>query len=169
MPIRAGREAFPNNQYNLAENYGPTAYDVRNRVFIGGTVAMPHGFRLNPFLVVTSGIPFNITLGQDYNGDSIFNDRPTFATPGQIGAEHRSDQVGNVQPDATAGADGDSSLLRYGAGTVFAEPAGEQDHRLWAGDEERRREMDGPVADRVVVGMVAAAADGFGGAIGRGR
>jgi hypothetical protein len=57
-------------------------YDIRNRAFIGGTVAMPHGWRLNPFLVVSSGIPFNITLGQDYNGDSIFNDRPTFATPG---------------------------------------------------------------------------------------
>jgi hypothetical protein len=80
-----GASSFPNNQYNLAQNYGPTQYDVRNRVFIGGTVALPRGFRLNPFLVVSSGIPFNITLGQDYNGDSIFNDRPTFATPGQMG------------------------------------------------------------------------------------
>jgi hypothetical protein len=80
-----GASSFPNNQYNLAQNYGPTLYDVRNRVFIGGTVALPRGFRLNPFLVVSSGIPFNITLGQDYNGDSIFNDRPTFATPGQMG------------------------------------------------------------------------------------
>jgi len=81
-----GASSFPNNQYNLAENYGPTMYDVRNRAFIGGTVALPRGWRLNPFLVVTSGIPFNITLGQDYNGDSIFNDRPTFAqanVPGQ--------------------------------------------------------------------------------------
>ena len=34
---------------------------------------------------MSSGVPFNITLGQDYNGDSIFNDRPTFATPGQTG------------------------------------------------------------------------------------
>ncbi len=80
-----GASSFPNNQYNLAQNYGPTQYDVRNRAFIGGTVALPRGFRLNPFLVVSSGIPFNITLGQDYNGDSIFNDRPTFATPGQTG------------------------------------------------------------------------------------
>ncbi len=80
-----GASTFPNNGYNLAENYGPTMYDVRNRAFIGGTVALPKGWRLNPFLVVSSGIPFNITLGQDYNGDSIFNDRPTFATPGQTG------------------------------------------------------------------------------------
>jgi hypothetical protein len=80
-----GPSSFPNNQYDLAENYGPTAYDVRNRAFIGGTVAMPRGWRLNPFLVVSSGIPFNIILGQDYNGDSIFNDRPTFATQGLPG------------------------------------------------------------------------------------
>ena len=46
-----GASSFPNNQYNLAQNYGPTSYDVRNRVFIGGTVALPRGFRLNPFLV----------------------------------------------------------------------------------------------------------------------
>lgn len=80
-----GANSFPNNQYNLEQNYGPTSYDVRNRAFIGGTVALPYGMRLNPFLVVSSGIPFNITLGQDYNGDSIFNDRPSFATPGQTG------------------------------------------------------------------------------------
>src|SRR6516164_5709206 len=82
-----GPNTFPNNQYDLAENYGPTMYDIRNRAFIGGTVALPRGFRLNPFLVITSGIPFNITLGQDYNGDSIFNDRPTFATPGLPGQD----------------------------------------------------------------------------------
>ena len=68
------------NQYNLAESYGPTAFDVHQRGFLGGTVAIPRGFQLSPFLVASSSVPFNITLGQDYNGDSIFNDRPTFAT-----------------------------------------------------------------------------------------
>lgn len=80
-----GPNSFPNNQYNLEENYGPTSYDVHNRAFIGGTIALPRGIRVNPFMVVQSAQPFNITLGQDYNGDSIFNDRPTFATPGQTG------------------------------------------------------------------------------------
>ena len=75
-----GASSFPMNQYNLQESYGPTAFDVHQRVFLGGTVAMPRGFRLSPFLVATSAVPFNITLGQDYNGDSIFNDRSTFAT-----------------------------------------------------------------------------------------
>ncbi|HJX83063.1 MAG TPA: carboxypeptidase regulatory-like domain-containing protein, partial [Candidatus Angelobacter sp.] len=31
-------------------------------------------------LVANSGAPFNVTIGRDLNGDSIFNDRPAFAT-----------------------------------------------------------------------------------------
>src|SRR5262249_12382045 len=42
----------------------------------------PHGFRVTPFMVANSGAPFNIITGQDLNGDSIFNDRPSFASPG---------------------------------------------------------------------------------------
>jgi hypothetical protein len=38
------------------------------------------GLTLNPFLLANSGQPFNITIGRDLNGDSIFNDRPAFAT-----------------------------------------------------------------------------------------
>jgi Carboxypeptidase regulatory-like domain len=76
----SGAGSFPSNQYNIQQDYGRTAYDFRNRVFLGGTIGLPYAFRLSPFLVATSGQPFNITLGQDLNGDSIFNDRPTYAT-----------------------------------------------------------------------------------------
>jgi len=44
------------------------------------------GVRLSPFITARSGAPFNITTGTDLNGDTIFNDRPAFATPGQSGA-----------------------------------------------------------------------------------
>ena len=37
---------------------------------------MPYAIRLSPFMVASSGSPFNITSGSDLNGDSIFNDRP---------------------------------------------------------------------------------------------
>jgi hypothetical protein len=76
----AGVSSFPMNQYDIAADYGRAAFDVRHRVFMGGSVAFPHGFRLSPFLVASSGAPFNITLGRDLNGDSIFNDRPALAT-----------------------------------------------------------------------------------------
>jgi hypothetical protein len=38
------------------------------------------GFSLSPFLVVSSGRPYDVTAGQDLNGDSIFNDRPYFVS-----------------------------------------------------------------------------------------
>jgi hypothetical protein len=75
-----GASSFLFDQYNPQLSYGPSAYDVRNRAFIGGTFAAPKGIRLSPFFIISSSQPFNITTGQDYNGDSIFNDRPTFAT-----------------------------------------------------------------------------------------
>jgi hypothetical protein len=56
-------------------------------VFMGGTVALPYAFRLSPFLLFTSGSPFNITLQQDVNGDGMFNDRPAFCTSGETGCE----------------------------------------------------------------------------------
>lgn len=75
-----GGTATPNfltHQYDPMEDYGRAAFDVRNRLFLGGTVSFPYAFRLSPFIVVSSGVPFNITVGQDLNGDSIFNDRPS--------------------------------------------------------------------------------------------
>jgi hypothetical protein len=76
----AGAGSFPSDPYNLAADYGRAAFDVRHRVFLGGNVSLPYGVRVNPFVVVQSGAPFNITIGRDLNGDSIFNDRPAFST-----------------------------------------------------------------------------------------
>ncbi len=75
----AGASSFPSNQYNIDVDYGRAAFAVRHRVFFGGTTALPYAFRLSPFLVFSSGSPYNVTVGQDLNGDSIFNDRPAFA------------------------------------------------------------------------------------------
>jgi hypothetical protein len=50
---------------------------------------------LNPFLAVNSGRPFDITVGQDLNGDSIFNDRPGFATGSTPASDVRATSLGN--------------------------------------------------------------------------
>lgn len=76
----SGAGSFPTNQFNIAQDYGRAGFDVRHRLFMGGSVGLPHAFRVSPFLVASSGSPFDITLGRDLNGDSIFNDRPTYAT-----------------------------------------------------------------------------------------
>ena len=76
----SGAGSFPSNSYNLHEDYGRASYDIRRRAFFGGFVELPGKVSLNPFLIYQSGSPFNITVGQDLNGDTQFNDRPTFAT-----------------------------------------------------------------------------------------
>src|SRR5262249_38423999 len=75
----AGASSFPSNQYDLSVDYGRAAFAVRNRVFFGGSIALPYGFRLSPFMIFNSGSPYNVTVGEDLSGDSLFNDRPAFA------------------------------------------------------------------------------------------
>lgn len=78
-----GATATPNfitNQYDPMADYGRSTFDVRDRSFLGGTIALPYNFRLSPFMIVTSGTPYDIVVGQDLNGDSIFNDRPGFVS-----------------------------------------------------------------------------------------
>jgi hypothetical protein len=75
-----GSGSFPANQYNLAGEFARAGYDVRHRAFLGGSVTTIGDLMFSPFLTASSGPPFNITIGQDLNGDSIFNDRPAWAT-----------------------------------------------------------------------------------------
>ena len=70
---------FPSNQFNLDADYGRAAYDIHHRLFLGGSISAPYGFRFSPFMLASSGAPYNVTIGNDLNGDSITNDRPSFA------------------------------------------------------------------------------------------
>ena len=76
----AGPVGFASNPYNLFADYGRATFDIRNRVFVGGTIRLPRGFSLAPFLTASSGVPYNITLGKDLIGTSVFNQRPAFAS-----------------------------------------------------------------------------------------
>jgi len=100
-----GVGSFPSNPYNLMADYGRAAFDVRNRVFFGGNITLPKGFRLNPLIVAASGSPFNITVGQDLNGDTIFNDRPGIATGANISRPSviQTAQFGYLDTDPIAG------------------------------------------------------------------
>jgi hypothetical protein len=62
-----------------SKDYGPSSYDIRNRIFLGGTSALPYGLRVSPFMIYSSGIPFNITTGTDPFLDQTYNVRPAFA------------------------------------------------------------------------------------------
>ena len=70
----------PSNPYNIRADYGRSSQDTRHNLSIGGNARLPYQFHMYFYLNAASGSPFNITVGQDLNGDSIFNDRPAFAT-----------------------------------------------------------------------------------------
>jgi hypothetical protein len=76
----SGVSSFPSNSYNIGADYGRASFDVRNRLFLGGSLGLPSNFRLSPFMIVNSGSPFNITTTNDLNNDSVFNDRPGLAS-----------------------------------------------------------------------------------------
>ena len=77
----SGVTYFPSNQFDPRADYGRSSFDVHNRFLVGGNYLAPFGVSISPFLVTNSATPFNITVGQDLNGDNQFNDRPAFATP----------------------------------------------------------------------------------------
>jgi hypothetical protein len=60
--------------------YGPAATDIRHRVSLMGTITPKWGIRFNPMLTANSGPPFDITVGHDVYGDTLFNGRPGIAT-----------------------------------------------------------------------------------------
>jgi hypothetical protein len=76
----SGPTYFPSNPFDIRADYGRTVFDIRDRVFVGGSVNLPRGFSLYPFLLANSGIPYSITLSRDLIGSSQFNQRPAFAS-----------------------------------------------------------------------------------------
>jgi hypothetical protein len=74
MTDAEGQAADP---YRLRAEWGPSTYaDVRHRVVIGGSIPLPLRFSAAPFVIASSGAPYNITTGRDTNGDSITAERP---------------------------------------------------------------------------------------------
>ena len=74
-----GPTSFPVNQFDLSGEYGRSILDSRHKFILSGYFNAPLGIRFLPLVVAVSGRPFDITLGQDVNGDGIFNERPAFA------------------------------------------------------------------------------------------
>src|SRR5581483_137869 len=72
----SGVSSYPTNSYNISQDYGRGSFDIRHRLFLGGSISFPYLIRLSPFMIVSSGSPFNITSPFDLNGVSQYNDRP---------------------------------------------------------------------------------------------
>jgi hypothetical protein len=82
----SGVSTFASNSHDIHQDYGRPAFDITHRFFLGGSVSLPYLIRLSPFMIVTSGSPFNITTPVDLNGDAQYNDRPTLVSTGACAA-----------------------------------------------------------------------------------
>ena len=75
-----GPSRFPASSADPDADWSRASGDVRHRVVLTGSVALPFDLRLSPFLVASSGAPYDVTLGRDLDGDTVFADRPAYAT-----------------------------------------------------------------------------------------
>ena len=99
----SGVSSFPMDSYDVRLDYGRAAYDIRHRLFLGGSLSLPKGIRLSPFMMANSESPFNITVGEDLNGDSIYNDRPAFALAGATGTNIIASKWGTFDANPKSG------------------------------------------------------------------
>lgn len=72
--------ATPSNPYNFMQDFGRAGYDRRHQLNLVGNLQLPLKLQFSPMLVMSSGAPYDLTIGHDLNGDSFGSDRPAFAT-----------------------------------------------------------------------------------------
>ncbi|MBS1833745.1 MAG: carboxypeptidase regulatory-like domain-containing protein [Acidobacteria bacterium] len=76
----------PAYTYDMSTEYGSSTFNTKRRFMMFGNANLWRGINASPFIMYASGRPFNITTGRDTNGDTIFNERPSFAAAGAPGA-----------------------------------------------------------------------------------
>jgi hypothetical protein len=97
-----GLGTLPSNPYNLRQDYGRSSTNVNNTLFLGGSFAYKWGLRLSPFIILRSGIPYNITTGTDLylQGNGTPTARPSISstpTPYYVAG------LGYLNPDPLVG------------------------------------------------------------------
>ena len=68
--------SLPSDSTNPDADWGPSAQDVRHRLFVMFNTPLWCGVRAGFNMQVASATPYNVTTGVDGNGDTVFNDRP---------------------------------------------------------------------------------------------
>mgnify|MGYP006278728425 CR=1 FL=1 len=68
--------SLPADSLHPDADWGPSAQDVRHRLFINFNTPLWNGVRVGLNMQGASALPYTITTGLDANGDTVFNDRP---------------------------------------------------------------------------------------------
>ena len=75
-----GTSGSPFDAYDFSHEFARSPFGALSFGYGGGYYQAPHGISVNMFMFANSGRPFNITTGRDTNGDTVFSERPAFAT-----------------------------------------------------------------------------------------
>ncbi|HEY3704074.1 MAG TPA: TonB-dependent receptor [Terracidiphilus sp.] len=89
------------NAYHIGDDYGPATFVSRHQLFTMANYTGPWGLRFNPFMMVQSGKPFNITLPEDPL-NNFYNQRPSFATSSTPANDLVSTPWGNMDANPAA-------------------------------------------------------------------
>jgi hypothetical protein len=76
----SGSSGAPFDAYDFGQEFARGSFSTLNFLYSGSSYEAPGHVALNMFMIAFSGQPFNITTGRDTNGDTIFSERPAFAT-----------------------------------------------------------------------------------------
>jgi hypothetical protein len=98
-----GATAFASNSYDIHQDYGDAIWDRHRNLFTGADADLKWGLHVSGFLVARGGPRFNITTGGDNNNDTIYNDRPSFATAASNPADVVDTAYGNFDLDPQPG------------------------------------------------------------------
>jgi hypothetical protein len=63
--------------YDIGKDFGRATFDTRYRLFLFGTVNLPHTITVSPIVIFSAGTPYNITTGT-VNLSGQQNSRPAF-------------------------------------------------------------------------------------------
>lgn len=69
------------NTYDLRSEYGLARLDRTHQFVANPVFFLPYGFEVSSAIRLRSGVPVDVVVGSDLNGDSVSNDRP-FLVPG---------------------------------------------------------------------------------------
>ncbi|MDP2320573.1 MAG: carboxypeptidase regulatory-like domain-containing protein [Acidobacteriota bacterium] len=99
-----GATSLPSDSLNPDLDWGPSAQDVRHRIFFNFNSPVGRGVRLSLGMQGSSALPYTITTGFDANGDTVFNDRPEGVA--RNGARGASQWTANVRLNKSIGLGG---------------------------------------------------------------
>ena len=79
--------SFPSvDFYNIGKDFGRANFDTRYRLFLFGSLNLPHTITVSQMLILSAGTPYNITTGT-VNLSGQQNSRPALVTPDTLGAK----------------------------------------------------------------------------------